>query len=47
MPQAQLKSMSRYKDEQYDQAYADQYSEEQDHHCAFIHELANVGFSYA
>ena len=43
----QLKSVSRYEDEKYNQAHADQHGEEQDHHCAFVHELSDVGFSYA
>ncbi len=39
--------MSRHEDEKYDQAHPDQHGEEQDHHCAFVHKLSDVGFSDA
>lgn len=43
----QLESVSGYEDKKYDQAHADQHGEEQDHHCALIHKLSDVGFPYA
>lgn len=35
-----------YEDEQNDQTDANEDRKKEDHHCAFVHQLADVGFAY-